>query len=62
MDLDVALQRASEDEADSQYDEVYPGRILKLVLHFFIFIPVLVAVNIFNVILSDSSEVNYKLV
>ncbi|VDK77147.1 unnamed protein product [Litomosoides sigmodontis] len=29
MDLDVALQRTSEDEADSQYDEVYPGRILK---------------------------------
>ncbi|CAG9533665.1 unnamed protein product [Cercopithifilaria johnstoni] len=29
MDLDIALQRASEDEADSQYDEVYPGRILK---------------------------------
>ncbi|KAM3727270.1 Multidrug resistance-associated protein [Dirofilaria immitis] len=29
MDLNVALQRASEDEAENQYDEVYPGRILK---------------------------------
>ncbi|VBB26660.1 unnamed protein product [Acanthocheilonema viteae] len=29
MDLDVALQKASEDEGDSQYDEVYPGRVLK---------------------------------
>uniref|UniRef100_A0AAF5PL34 ABC transporter n=1 Tax=Wuchereria bancrofti TaxID=6293 RepID=A0AAF5PL34_WUCBA len=29
MDLDVALQRASEDEAENQCDEVYPGRVLK---------------------------------
>uniref|UniRef100_A0A1I7VPR0 Multidrug resistance-associated protein lethal(2)03659 n=1 Tax=Loa loa TaxID=7209 RepID=A0A1I7VPR0_LOALO len=29
MDLDVALQRTSEDEAENQYDEVYPGRVLK---------------------------------
>ncbi|VDM13247.1 unnamed protein product [Wuchereria bancrofti] len=38
MDLDVALQRASEDEAENQCDEVYPGRVLKLVLHYFILI------------------------
>uniref|UniRef100_A0A915PRN9 Uncharacterized protein n=1 Tax=Setaria digitata TaxID=48799 RepID=A0A915PRN9_9BILA len=29
MDLDVALQKASEDEGENQYDEVYPGRVLK---------------------------------
>uniref|UniRef100_A0A8R1TR26 Uncharacterized protein n=1 Tax=Onchocerca volvulus TaxID=6282 RepID=A0A8R1TR26_ONCVO len=29
MDLNVALQRTSEDEGENQYDEVYPGRILK---------------------------------
>lgn len=58
MDLDVALQRASEDETESQYDEVYPGRVLKLVLHYFISIlislSVLSYIRYLNITTSDS--------